>query len=75
MSREVSVEATAWKNVEAALALALESFRKEKVTSSNDVSVEAFGGKRALRLVDVSRLSVRSFDAQAVYAFARSGLA
>lgn len=76
MFRVVSVEAMAWKNVEAASASALESSRgeKEKETSSNDVSKEGFGGKRALKLADVViRLSVRRFEAQAVYAFTRSG--
>ncbi len=46
MSRVVSVEAMAWKNVEAASPLAVESPReKERVTSFNDVNTDAFGEK------------------------------
>jgi len=55
MFRVVSVEAIAWKNVEAASASALEIVSQEekvKVTSSNDVSMEGLGGKRALKLAD-----------------------
>ena len=69
------MEATAWKNVEGASGSALEPSRGEKVklTVSNEVSIEAFGGKRELKLADMAyRLSVRRFEAQAVYAFTRS---
>ena len=73
--RVVSVEATAWRNVEAASGSALEPSLGEKVklTPSNDVSMEAFGGKRELKLADMAyRLSVRRFEAQEAYAFTRS---
>src|SRR6266545_4057180 len=73
--RVVSVELMAWKNVEVASALVLELSWGEKVriTSSNDVSSEAFSGKRELKLVDVvNRLSFRRLEVQLVYAFTRS---
>ena len=76
MFKLIRVEEMAWKNVEATSASALELSRGEKVrvNSSNDVSAAAFGGKRAVKLADVAvRLSVRRFEAQAVYAFTRSG--
>jgi len=75
--RVVSVEAIAWKNVETASASALKSFRSslmKRVTSSNDVSTEAFSGKIVWKSPDKEiRVSVRRFEAQAVYAFIRIG--
>jgi hypothetical protein len=71
----VSVEAMAWKNVDTASMLAIGRCRPEKVrvTSSNDVSMEGVSGKSLLKSVDlVNRLSVRRFEAQAIYAFTRS---
>ena len=76
ISRVVSVEAMAWRNVEAVLASAPEPSQGEKVkvNSSNDVSKEAFGGKRAFKLPDVeSRLRVLRFEAWAVYTYVKSG--
>jgi len=75
MFRVVSVEAMAWRNVAAASALPLRLSRAEKemVTSSNDVSMGGVCGKTALKLRDmVNRLSVRSFELQAIYVFMRS---
>ena len=74
--RALIVEATAWKNVKTASRSVLEPSREEKVklSVSNDVSMEGFGGKRELRLADMAyRLSVRRFEAQEVYAFTKSG--
>lgn len=76
MFRVMSLEAMAWKNVEAASALALQSTRGEKasVTSSNDVKSEAFCGKIILKSGEWEhRLSDRRFEAQVVYAFTRIG--
>ena len=75
--RAVIVEATACKNVETASKSVLESSREEKVklSVSSDVNMEAFGGKKELKLVDMAyRQSVLRFEAQEVYAFTRSGI-
>ena len=72
MFRMVSLEAMARKNVETALA----STRGERlsVTSSNDVKSEAFCGEIILKLGESEQImSDRSFEAQAVYTFVRTG--
>jgi len=50
------VEATAWKSVETASKLVLESSRGEtvKVSVSNNVNMEGFGGKRECKLADMA---------------------
>ncbi len=76
MLRVVSLEVIARKNVETASAPALQSTRGERanVTSSNEVKSEAFCGKITLKLGEWEhRLSDQRFEAQAVYAFMRTG--
>ena len=68
--RVVGVEAMAWKNVEAA-SVSARTTVNQRVTSSNDVRSEAFGGKRTLKLR--SRVGDRRFEAQVAYASTRSG--
>ena len=74
MLRVVGVEAMARKNAASASALQSDGGQNQRFTSSNDVSSEAFGGKMMLKLLEwATRLSVRSFEAQVVYAFTRTG--
>ena len=75
--RALIVEAMALKNIETASRLALESSRGEivKLSVSNGVDMEEFGGKKELKLADMAyRVSVQKFEAQAVYAFTKSGI-
>ena len=74
--RAVIVEATVWKKAEIASKLALKSSRENvKLSVSSDVNMEGLVGKKELMLAEMAyRLSVLRFEAQAVYAFTRSGI-